>query len=198
MPNSELLEKRRRGRNDFGTGKPHFLDAVNDSLHLATFQFAYSDQAFLRLEGTLVENRDVADFTFQLRCQFGVKLRLGFPDGFKFIQIVLTIENFVSQAMVGILLQFFHLILANGQMPEVELLASVANLSKVSASSHLLSIDILKDYRQFFQSYLFGNRLDSPFVLFLFGFETFLAALHSDNAKRRLADGPRGGLVPVL
>ena len=76
--------------------------------------------------------------------KFGLRL----PNPFKLVLIILTIENLIFQAVVRILVQLRHLVLANSLMVEIEFLASVADVAQISAGIVDLTIDFLEHDNQ--------------------------------------------------
>ena len=85
-----------------------------------------------------------------------MKLGLRLPNGFKLIQIVLSIENLIFQAVVWILIQLRHLVLTDCLMIEIEFLASVADVAQITACIVDLTIDFLEHdnqllWRKFFR-----------------------------------------------
>ena len=119
LPNLEFLEQRRRLWTYTVTDSLDFLFAFNLNFNLSAFKLAERNQTLLRFKWSLIENHHITNFFLEFRGEFFVKSCLRFPNCFKLIQIVLTIENLIFQTIVGILVQLRHLILTNCLMIEI-------------------------------------------------------------------------------
>ena len=126
------------------------------------FQLAIANQILTTLQVALVEDNNVANFLFEFWREFRMILSLSFPDGFKLIHIVLTIEDDIGQAVVGILIQSLHQVLTYRLMIKVEFFASIANHSQTFAGVIDSSVDICKGVGYFLDVYLMLQGLRSP------------------------------------
>ena len=81
-----------------------------------------------------------------------MKFRLRCPDSFKFIQIVLSIENYILQALVWILVYNGNQILPYSYIIEIQFFTSIADIPEISAGPLKIAVDLLQDDCKFLQA----------------------------------------------
>ena len=105
MPNLKILKQRRRFRTNFWTYFYRTYLSVFHHFDATSFQFTTGYQIFLAFQRTLVEDNDITQDFLSVWRQLRMILGLFFPNGFKFIQIILTIEYFILYTKMRIFVQ---------------------------------------------------------------------------------------------